>query len=112
MAWTIAEPLCRFRTLMLEESDGEKHRWKFKYAKKLRYIGRDDWGGLCHNGRRTIELSTTVNLRREIETRVHEVAHATCPDLSEDAVERLERNVCEVLAAAGVIPTRRKRQKR
>lgn len=110
MAWTVADPLRRFRTLMLEETDGEKHRWKFKYAAKLRYKGRDDHGGLCHNGRRTIELSTALALRRAIEVRLHETLHATYPDMNEDAITRGEDNIAAVLEAAGAIPPRRRRK--
>lgn len=111
MAWTIPDTLIRFRTLMLEEPSGKSRRWRFRYWKVLRYNGRDDWGGLCDNQARIIDLCTTVNLRRSIENRIHEAVHASCPDLDEDAVLRVEGNIAAVLEASGVIPPRRKRKR-
>ena len=54
---------------------------------------------LCCYNERTIYIRPTADLTRCV---VHEILHAACPDLSEEAVEELEDAICtglEICAA-------------
>jgi len=103
-------PLRQVRSLMLEDPDGTPRRWRFQYAKKVLYQGKE-WGGLCVNGQRLIRFCTLISRRRAIEVRIHEGLHQTYPDLSEDAVKRGEDNLMKLLEASGALalPPKRRR---
>ena len=53
--------------------------------------------GLCDWHRRTIVIHNTVSGLQLFGTLIHEATHATAPDLSEEAVERIEASVTAAL---------------
>lgn len=53
---------------------------------------RNRWGQVDY-GKREITLHSKLRGHQLVATLIHELCHAACPDLSEDAIERLEASV-------------------
>lgn len=63
----------------------------------------DDHYGICDWSRRTIEIAAGMSHEQTMDTLTHELIHASCRDLAEDAVLRIESAIGRGLRKAGWI---------
>lgn len=61
----------------------------------------DDHLGLCDYSRRTVEIAAGMAHEQTMDTLTHELIHASCRDLAEDAVLRIESAIGRGLRKAG-----------
>lgn len=59
-------------------------------------------GGLTLFDDRRIYINPGLTEARAVEVLIHEVLHATYPDLEESAVQRGEANIADALCSAGI----------
>lgn len=57
------------------------------------------WLGSCDHAARLILIRRSLDADGRRATAIHEALHAALPDLDEDAIQRAEEAVCDVLAA-------------
>ena len=67
-------------------------RWRVM-RKRLPQNQHETTSGACDWAKRTITIHTPVPAKELLATLVHESIHATAPDLTEAAVERIEESV-------------------
>lgn len=65
---------------------------------------RDDYGD-CDFEDRTIRIHKNLSDREAFGTIIHECVHAAAPDLTEEAVERIEYAIMQGLRWANYIPS-------
>lgn len=75
-----------FRVRLLE-ADGKSHWWTVRCGK----LGRGNLGQCCYDTR-TITIVPQLDETETLGVLVHEIFHATCPDLVEEATLRFEHN--------------------
>lgn len=60
-----------------------------------------DYGHCIHDDK-TIKIGVHYDYLNLLGTLIHEAVHASCVDLSEDAVRKVEANVLEVIKSSGI----------
>lgn len=96
--------LRRYRTILIQEPDYEYHRWRVRWRRS----SDDSLSSTSNWILRRLTFDTSVPVLRQVEHQIHELLHATFPELDEQAVLRGEENICRALEAAGILPKRRR----
>jgi hypothetical protein len=79
----------------------QERRWRISRARLPQNQHEKNWG-ICKPSKRVIVIHTPLSDEEYWATLLHEVMHATCPDLDESAVLRIEHGLIAACMRAGL----------